>query len=393
MNQGLYKVTFTSTWALPGPLLSVYFSAQVGETASFSSIEPRYPTANDGESGAGMGIGITAYPDSFGSVPRHVGSETVGSIYYFGPPSSSGATTFLLNQSDIAGRFLMFDTFVDETSSTNYEPVIQPNTNFILLPPQSNTRTPCAGQWTRFPTPLSYYSALSTTNTSSATNLAPTETHGILRTSSQVPSSSNERAFSQSLSESAPQKRAQSSLVPSLKYPTPSSDPTIQQQKQPRTVHFAVPLLPASAKSRPASINSAPSYPASTSTPSTPISVAQTFTQFTSPPTECTQTSSSTRTYNSFWSSHGTNPVTSQASFSSIVEPRYATAKDGESGAGMGIGTGITAYPDSFGSAPRPVGSETVGSSYSFGPSSSSNSVYSADMTFPLNQSDIAGRA
>ncbi|KAE9384486.1 hypothetical protein BT96DRAFT_1008031 [Gymnopus androsaceus JB14] len=263
----------------------------------------------------------------------------------------------------------LLQTFADETSTT--------------------TETPCAGQWTRFPTPLSYYSALSTTNTSSATNLAPTETHGILRTSSQVPSSSNERAFSQS------SKRAQPtciSLVPSLKHPPPSSDPTIQQQKQPRTVHFAVPLLPASAKSRPASINSAPSYPTSTFTPSAPISVPQNFTQLTSPPTECTQTSS-TRTYNSFWSSHGTNPVTSQASFSSVVEPRYTTAKDGESGAGIGIGTGITAYPDSFGSAPTHVGSETVGSSYSFGPPSSSNTIYGAAMTFPLNHSDIAGRA
>ncbi|KAE9402195.1 hypothetical protein BT96DRAFT_1017764, partial [Gymnopus androsaceus JB14] len=228
-----------------------------------------------------------------------------------------------------------------QESSTNYEPVNSTEYECYTTSPQSDTRTPCAGQWNRFPTPLSYYSALSTTNTSSATNLAPTETHGILRTTSQVPSSSNERAFSQS------SKRAQPtciSLVPSLKHPPPSSDPTIQQQKQPRTVHFAVPLLPASAKSRPASINSAPSYPTSTFTPSAPISVPQNFTQFTSPPTECTQTSS-TRTYNSFWSSHGTNPLTPQASFSSVVEPRYATAKDGESGVGIGIGTGITAYP------------------------------------------------
>ncbi|KAE9386944.1 hypothetical protein BT96DRAFT_502166 [Gymnopus androsaceus JB14] len=45
---------------------------QIRSHSRLLSIEPRYPTPNDRESGAstGVGTGITAYPDSFGSVLR-----------------------------------------------------------------------------------------------------------------------------------------------------------------------------------------------------------------------------------------------------------------------------------------------------------------------------------
>ncbi|KAE9389415.1 hypothetical protein BT96DRAFT_400888 [Gymnopus androsaceus JB14] len=56
-----------------------------------------------------------------GSVPKHVSSETVGSSYCFGPPTSSGGTmTFPSNQSDIAGRFVLFNVFLLSPSHYMY---------------------------------------------------------------------------------------------------------------------------------------------------------------------------------------------------------------------------------------------------------------------------------
>ncbi|KAE9386946.1 hypothetical protein BT96DRAFT_937338 [Gymnopus androsaceus JB14] len=147
-----------------------------------------------------------------------------------------------------------------------------------------------------------------------------------------------------------------------LKTPPLSSDPTaIQQQKQPRTVHFAVPLLPASAGSRPASINSTP-FPASASVPSqTKMTPGMT----------------------------GFVPREDQNELYVLVV--VCIPWEEEFGPGMGellhILIPLVLYQDTL--ARKQLGA----AKYSFSPPSFSNAVSGATMTFPLNQSDIAGRA
>lgn len=127
-----------------------------------------------------------------------------------------------------------------------------------------------------------------------------------------------------------------------------------------------------------------PAWPASVSTPSNLVKQRQTHTLFASTSSFFSEEgqNSNVLSYDSFWSSHGKNPLTPRPSLSFVVESKLAASRDKQFGSGMG--TEITGYSRSFVSVTG--GSETtLENNYPF-----YSDVASTDtMSLPLKPHDI----